>query len=202
MKSTAAVQTFANPGSGSVVLERLREVRYIPDSVLRARRRSAAQIRLRSTTPRSVLFICNGNICRSPFAALLFARSLPPALSSAITVRSAGFIGPHRPAPTKALAAAARYDIDMSSHRSAQVTTEALRAADFVVVMAEEQARAIRSRVRPDAVVLVLGDLDPLPSTRRTILDPWGGSVAVFNASYDRIERCVREIVRAISFAD
>ena len=86
----------------------------------------------------------------------------------------------------------------MSSHRSAQVTAESLKAADLVVVMAEEQARAIRSRVRPDAVVLVLGDLDPLPSTRRTILDPWDGSTDAFERSYDRIDRCVRELVREI----
>jgi len=65
--------------------------------------------------------------------------------------------------------------------------------------MSAEQARAIRARVRPgSARVLVLGDLDPVPITRRTIADPWGGSDSAFVASYDRIDRCVRELARII----
>jgi protein-tyrosine-phosphatase len=65
--------------------------------------------------------------------------------------------------------------------------------------MAPEQASAIRRRFGlPSTRVLVLGDLDAMTMTRRTIADPWGGSDAAFEASYERIDRCVRELVRAI----
>jgi protein-tyrosine phosphatase len=200
--STAVIETTQNRTGRSIVLDRLREVRHLPDSVLRARRRSVARLQVARANPRSVLFVCSGNICRSPFAARLLERLLPHAISGTIKVRSAGFIGLHRPAPLNAQTTASKYGIDLTTHRSLQVSQENIQAADLVVVMAEEQARAIRWRVRPDTVVIVLGDLDPLPSARRTILDPWNGSEEVFEASYDRIDRCVRELVRAITLAD
>ncbi len=182
------------------VLDRLREVRYIPESVLHARRRAAAELRLKNAKPSSVLFICHGNICRSPFAAAVFARSLPPVIARSVTTRSAGFIGPGRTPPSKALAAGARYGVDISAHRSSLATAEGIAAADLVVVMSEEQAKGIRLRVPPESTrVLVLGDLDPHPIERRTILDPWSRPDAAFDASYDRIDRCVRELVRILS---
>ena len=65
--------------------------------------------------------------------------------------------------------------------------------------MASDQARNIEGHVRADTNrVLVLGDLDPLPVQRRTIPDPWGSSDAAFDASYDRIYRCVCELARII----
>ena len=76
------------------------------------------------------------------------------------------------------------------------VTSASLRAADLVVVMSAAQARGISARVRPEAVILVLGDLDPLPIRKRTILDPWDGPVESFHESYQRIDRCVRELTR------
>ncbi|MBC7788378.1 MAG: protein tyrosine phosphatase [Anaerolineae bacterium] len=171
----------------------------MPSSRLHARRRRSAQIRLGSVTPRSILFVCHGNICRSPFAAAALLRSCPPDIASGVKVASAGFIGPDRSAPPNALVAASKFGVDLSTHRSALVTSESLRAADLVVVMSEQQAHNIRARVNASTFVLVLGDLDPKPVNRRTILDPWGQPDAAFDESYDRIDRCVRELVRIIS---
>lgn len=180
----------------------LRELRNVPSSRLHARRRRAAQLRLESVRPRSVLFVCHGNICRSPFAAAAFLRSCPAPIANSIIVASAGFIGPDRPPPSKALAAASRRGVDISAHRSALVTLDAVQTSDLVVVMSEDQEREIQTRVAPSTVVLILGDLDPLPASRRTIVDPWGAPDATFDASYDRIERCVRELARIIASAD
>jgi protein-tyrosine phosphatase len=178
---------------------RLRDLRHVLDSRLHPRRRRAAQTELQDTKPRSILFICHGNICRSPFAAALFARSAPPSISQSVRIASAGFIGPRRSPPPRALDAGAKYGVDISAHRSTLATRESLAAADLVVVMSEEQAKSIRVRLRDDSTrVLVLGDLDPHPIERRTILDPWGGTDAAFDASYDRIDRCVRELVRVL----
>lgn len=180
----------------------LRELRHAPESILHPRRRRAAELRLQNFNPTSVLFLCHGNICRSPFAAAVFQRSCSASTLAGVVVRSAGFIGAGRTPPTKALAAASRCGIDMSVHRSRVVTREALRAADLIVVMDSDQARSVRSFLRSgNTRVLVLGDLDPNPVTRRTIADPWGGSDFAFESSYNRIERCVRELVRVIGDA-
>jgi protein-tyrosine phosphatase len=182
--------------------EWIRDARHIPDAILHARRRRAAQLDLENFRPRSILFVCYANICRSPFAAGAFSRAWPHNLSGSIDVASAGFIGPDRSPPSKALAASSRLGVDISNHRSMRITSESLYAADLVVVMSSEQARGIRARLRSSSTrVLVLGDLDPLAITRRTISDPWGGSDSAFEASYDRIDRCVRELVGLIQDA-
>jgi protein-tyrosine phosphatase len=179
----------------------VRDLRQAPASRLHPRRRRAAQLELERLNPRSILFVCHGNICRSPFAAAAFLRSCAPEIASGISVASAGFIGPERSSPPSALIAAANFGVDLSAHRSALITSENLRAADLIVVMSEEQAHGIRARVAPSTFVLVLGDLDPRPVNRRTILDPWGQPDAAFDESYDRIDRCVRELARIISAA-
>ena len=51
-------------------------------------------------------------------------------------------------------------------------------------------------RARRD--VLVLGDLDPERVETRTIRDPVERPPAVFEQTYARIERCVRELARAL----
>jgi protein-tyrosine phosphatase len=179
--------------------EWIRDARHLPDSILHTRRRNTAQLEVRNAKPRSILFVCHGNICRSPFAAAAFARACPPQLSGRITVASAGFIGPDRRPPSKALASSARFGVDISGHRSTRITSESLQAADLIVVMSAEQARGIRARLRSSSArVLVLGDLDPLSITRRTVSDPWGGSDSDFDASYARINRCVRELAGLI----
>lgn len=174
-------------------------VRDFIDSRLHSRRGQAAWRLLAEVHPRTVLFICQGNICRSPFAAALFAQLLPAPFAATIATLSAGFVGPDRPSPPLAVATAQTFDIDLTAHRSVMVTSENLRGSDLVVVMSRAQQRGISSRVGPSVPVLVLGDLDPLPIEERTIVDPWSGELAVFEESYQRIDRCVRELVHIIS---
>jgi protein-tyrosine phosphatase len=113
---------------------------------------------------------------------------------------SAGFIGPNRKSPPEALASAQRSGIDLSDHRSRLVTADLVRGSALIVVMSAEQARRIGAGFGPSApLLLVLGDLDPLPINGRTIFDPWRGTADVFDASYARIERCVRELVSLLS---
>jgi protein-tyrosine-phosphatase len=90
------------------------------------------------------------------------------------------------------------YGVDISGHRSAILTSENLKAADLIVVMSRAQERGVTSRRAPGSLVLVLGDLDPAPIKQRTILDPWDGPVEAFDESYQRISRCVRELVRIV----
>lgn len=166
------------------------------DSLLHSGRRRAATRRLRNSNPRSVLFVCQGNICRSPFAAALLAQQVPSSFSG--TIASAGFVGPGRPPPEHALTTARAYGLDISSHRSTPLTSANLQGADLVVVMSRDQEKGLSARVAPGSIVVVLGDLDPLPIQKRTIHDPWDGPIEAFGASYERINRCVRELVKTV----
>jgi protein-tyrosine-phosphatase len=115
-------------------------------------------------------------------------------------VTSAGFIGPDRPSPPNALAAAEARGVDLGGHRSRLMEPEELRSTDLVVVMDPRQKREIVSRSgRSGDRILVLGDLDPGRITRRSILDPWGRDLDVFDAVYGRIDRCVHELARELN---
>jgi protein-tyrosine phosphatase len=140
--------------------------------------------------------VCYGNICRSPVAAGLLHPLFSP---TGMRVASAGFMGPGRPPPPEAVAAAARHGVDLSAHRSQLLTADSVQAADLIVVVDPAQRHEICGRFgRTERDVLVLGDLDPQPIETRTIRDPVNQPGDVFESTYMRIERCVRELERAI----
>jgi len=134
------------------------------------------------------LFICKGNICRSPFAAE-YAQVLQPGL----TVSSAGFLPlDGRRSPWEAVQTAAPYGVDLSRHGSRSIRIEDLEACDVVFVFDFEQVRAVRqlARVHKKRInVFLLGALDregPLE-----IQDPFGRSTAAFETAYARIARAL-----------
>jgi len=172
-------------------------VRRTPERLLHPLRRRKALEALRARRrPAKVLAVCHGNICRSPVAAALLARELG-ALS--IEVQSAGFIGFNRPAPAEAVAAAERHAVNLAEHRSRLLTNDLARGADLIVVMDADQRRLVCERYgRWPSDVLLLGDLDPGPVETRTVRDPIDQSRHVFDQTYDRIARCVRELANAL----
>ncbi|MGH7449055.1 MAG: ATP-grasp domain-containing protein, partial [Longimicrobiales bacterium] len=147
--------------------------------------------RLRTHAPRSVLIVCLGNICRSPFAAAVLEQR---AAGRALRVESAGFLEDGRPTPAAALNSALRRGIDLSAHRSVRVTDALVQSADLVIVMDRAQRRALQERFERSDGVLVLGDLDPEPIDTRTIRDPFDQAEEIFDQVYDRIERCVHTL--------
>ena len=162
------------------------------------RRRHAITWLTAATTPPNVLVVCHGNICRSPYAAhrlriLLAARGLTG------TVASAGFIGPDRAAAGNAVVTAAGRGSDLKPHRSQLLTDSLIAEAQLIVVMEARQATALRLVFDVHAPILILGDLDPLTAETRTVRDPALQSRAIFAESYDRIDRCMEELVDAIA---
>jgi len=182
------------------VLDLLLRVRGTPDRLLHPlRRRKALEALGGRRRPKTVLVVCHGNICRSPFAAALLDRELA---ALGIAVHSAGFLGFNRPPPAEAVAAAGRYDVDLSSHRSRLVTVELVRASDLIVVMDPIQRRLVCERFgRRSIDVMVLGDFDPEAVEMRTVRDPVSESRAVFDEVYERIQRCVRQLAGVLGSA-
>lgn len=179
----------------------LGRLRRRAEAFLHPMRQRAAQARARDgMRPGRVLFVCQGNVCRSPFAEVQFRRDIARANPLPFETTSAGFIGPDRSPPSEALAAAARRGLDLTSHRSKLLTRDLVFGATLVVVMSAQQERALCRQFGGRVPrILVLGDLDPLPIHARTIRDPWNCSAEVFDDCYDRIDRCIRALVGLLS---
>lgn len=161
-------------------------------------RRRSTQAKLRQLpSVESVLVLCYGNICRSPYAAAVLTRQFGERGRTS-RVTQGGFIGPNRPANDRAQSVAEGRGIDLAGHRSRLVTAEEARAVDLVVVMEQEQAdQVVRLGASPHRVV-VLGDLDPGWIDGRTIVDPYGHGATFFTLTYERIDRCISELVRVL----
>lgn len=171
-----------------------RWIRRLPDRVLHPHRRRRARRRLREAAiDGPVLFVCHGNICRSPYAEAVFRRRARGRTEAA----SVGLTGPGRPSPETACEVARERGVELEDHRSRLVTEAALREAGVVAVMAPGQSRALR-RLHGFGASLVLGDLDPGPVRRRSIRDPIFQPPDVFREVYARIDRCVDGMIDAM----
>jgi protein-tyrosine-phosphatase/predicted ATP-grasp superfamily ATP-dependent carboligase len=134
----------------------------------------------------NVLFVCKGNICRSPFAEHLM-RGL---LDQKSSVSSAGFIPKsHRSSPAQAQVVALRFGVDLSKHRSRVITLDLVENADLIVVFDETNMREMREKF-PKHLKRVVRIADFLPSGLQ-IEDPWG-------KSYEHFARCYTSIGEAV----
>jgi protein-tyrosine-phosphatase/predicted ATP-grasp superfamily ATP-dependent carboligase len=146
-----------------------------------ARTRAARVLRSAPGKPR-VLFVCQGNICRSPFAESLMRSRLG---DDSIAVGSAGMLPrPGRPPPPLGLKVAAEHGIDLAAHRSVWLTRETAEAASLVVVFDEVNRGWLFDRYPALKVpVIRLDDLNE-PGE---IADPDGRGLAEFRLCYERI---------------
>ena len=92
---------------------------------------------------KKVLVLCTGNVCRSPTAEFLLRQKC----GEDVIVQSAG-IGAliDSPAETLAQKVAKEHGLDISTHRSRQVTMDMLKWADLVLVMERGQEEWLLSR--------------------------------------------------------
>ena len=178
----------------------VRSLHAVEDRWLHSRRRRLARKHLADAgLPGAVLFVCHGNLCRSPYAAGAFRKLLAPSIGRQVRVDSAGFITPGRPSPATAIAAAGARGIDLSTHRSKPLMVDRVNGATLVVVMDGDQAHAVARRFRvPRQRIVLLGDLDPQPIEQRAIEDPMERPRDVFDRVYARIDRCLEEWVKVL----
>jgi len=144
-----------------------------------------------------VLFVCTGNICRSPTAEGVM-RALLERSGMAGEVDSAGTMGYHvgDPPDGRSQAAAAARGYDLSPLRGRVVREEDLERFDHVWVMDRGHLNRLRARYgdRPN-VRLFLEATAPEGVRAREVPDPYAGDVAGFERVLDLIEAGCRAAV-------
>ncbi|MDR3439922.1 hypothetical protein [Telmatospirillum sp.] len=158
-------------------------------------------------TPFNVVFVCQGNICRSPFAALVLQRRIASdgnrLLSSrgiSMVAQSAGMLpGDGKASPTVAVEAAERAGINLGTHRSSHFSREVAEAANLVVIFDDKNRRWLRQRYpRLAAPVVFLGSFSDESGTDIEIADPDGADLPTFQRTYVRIEGAVSGLLSVL----
>jgi protein-tyrosine-phosphatase len=156
---------------------------------------------MNASRPRRWLFVCTGNICRSPMAEFL-AKRLAREAGLPLNAASAGVAAEVGEGPTpEARRALAKRGIADVKHVARQLDEDMLSEADAVYVMTQGHRAAVASRF-PElaAKVALLREAAGLPDAE--IADPWGYGDDVYEHCAARIQEALEILIKRCSHAE
>lgn len=138
-----------------------------------------------------ILFVCKGNVCRSPFAEGYARRHM----NHGVALRSAGYLPrAARGCPPLGVEAARMLGVELEAHRSAALSDAMMHEADVVFVFDDEARRRLarsypfaREKIFPLGWLATEGPLE--------IRDPFGGGSEEFARSYGVIRRALDQAI-------
>jgi protein-tyrosine-phosphatase len=154
-----------------------------------------------------LIFVCTGNICRSPLAEgimndLLLDDASSSGSSAPVKVISAGTHAlSGMPASEHAIIAAAEQGIDISRHLSRLLTSEMIGTADLILTMESAHADFIKCTRPKKAIVSELKTYAHKSSdtlTARDIMDPIGSNLGVYRRVFSEIDAEIRRVAPTI----
>ena len=176
----------------------------MPSSVALRRRRNRALVARLLGRPRSaapeIVFVCHGNICRSPFAAALLRKSFPGGTAK-LVISSSGMLPVEgRPSTDIAIETAREMGVDLTSHVSQFLTAAQLKRATIIFTFEAANTEQIRRRYPEIATPIIrIGDLALEEAASRDITDPYGHDAATYRRTYKQIEDGIKGLVRLLS---
>jgi protein-tyrosine phosphatase len=150
-------------------------------------------------SPRRLLFVCSGNICRSPLAEAIFRRLAAEAgLEDRFEVDSAGTHGWHEgdPADPRARRVGKRRGVEVTSIARPVVESDFERF-DLILAMDRGHLRELRSRC-PSALrdrIRLMRDFDHPSRDERDVPDPYYSGEEAFERVFDLLESCCRNLL-------
>ena len=146
-----------------------------------------------------LIFICMGNICRSPLAEVVARASLArTGLADVLTVSSRGTHAFHvdHPADERSILVAERHGLDLHSHKSRLVMPDDFEGGDLLLVMDRRNLQDVRAKAPPQAVgrIKMLMDFGGRPGV--DIPDPYQGQARDFDLAYTMIHEAVEGLTK------
>lgn len=151
--------------------------------------------------PVSVLFVCMGNICRSPLAEAAL-RVEAQRLGVDLVIDSAGTGAWHvgEPPDRRARTVAMRNGADISGLRARQVTREDFERFDHVVALDRDNLVMLRSIQPPGSRARLSLLLDHVPGREgEAVEDPYYGGEAHFDRTWHTVAEAAAELARRLA---
>lgn len=146
-----------------------------------------------------VLFVCMGNICRSPTAHGVFRKLVTEAaLASAVEIDSAGTHGYHigEPPDARARQTALERGIDIGDLRARRAEPEDFLLYDYVLAMDRENFESLSLICPPGMEQKLMLLMDFAPDLRvRDVPDPYYGGQQGFDQVFDMVEAAARGLL-------
>jgi RpiB/LacA/LacB family sugar-phosphate isomerase len=148
---------------------------------------------------KTILFVCTGNICRSPMAEGIFRHVMKGRRDIQIISAGIGAMEGQPPSPY-AVQAVRELGIDISNKRSRQITGELVQQADYIFGMTHSHVETV-FLLYPQAAekTFLLREFDDtLDIFEKDISDPIGGSYEIYLNCRDQIEQGIATLLRFI----
>ncbi len=149
-----------------------------------------------------VLFVCMGNICRSPTAEGVFRHFAEQAgLSGQLDIDSAGTHAYHsgEPPDHRARAAAERRGMSLEGIFARRVTADDFERFDYVIAMDEDNLERLRAEAPAHHHDKLRLFLEFGASGEREVPDPYYGGAAGFERVLDLVEEASRGLLETLS---
>lgn len=149
----------------------------------------------------NVLFVCLGNICRSPLAAGIMS-AIYAETGICGTIESAGTIDWNlsKPADPRSVKVALASGIDIRHHRARTICVDDFDRFDLIVVMDRENERAVRAMAPPEAQSKIRRIRSaPDNSHEADVPDPYHGNESHFRHVFEILSERCRDLADEIS---
>jgi protein-tyrosine phosphatase len=149
----------------------------------------------------SVLFVCMGNICRSPLAEGAF-RAEAERLGLDVVVDSAGTGGWHAgdPPDPRSIAVARRNGVDIGAQRARKVTKEDFRTFTHIYALDHDNLGGLMAVAPRDATAEVGLLLDLVPGQEgRAVADPYYGDDAGFEVTWRDVVMAAEALAKRLA---
>lgn len=135
-----------------------------------------------------LVFICAGNICRSPFAEVVAEKVGIQAVSCGLATRGGDL------ADSRALEVSSNLGYDMTGHTSQQFSSQCLRSTDLLLCMEPSHLVSIDAQIGESvsAQIALLGSYHT--PAYPYIPDPYGKPAEYFQRCFKWIEQSVRHV--------
>ena len=155
----------------------------------------------RDTTNQSILFVCMGNICRSPTAEGVFRHVASEAgVLERFTIDSAGTHAYHvgEPPDRRSQAAAERRGISLADIRARRVEDLDFERFDLILAMDEDNHRLLIEQSDSSHHGKIRLFLDYSDNSEREVPDPYYGGASGFERVLDLVEDAARGLLRSL----